>query len=124
MRSKIKLISQRTRGQTIADTITSIVGSWYFLIGQSLLIFSWIYFNTSTPYKWDPYPFIFLNLALSFQAAYTAPIIMMSQKRITERDNQRAEADFQVNILAEKEITTILEKLEKIHTDIKNNDKK
>ena len=53
---------------------------------------------------WDPYPFILLNLVLSFQAAYAAPIIMMSQNRQAEIDRRHAEHDYRINVKAELEI--------------------
>jgi uncharacterized membrane protein len=61
---------------------------------------------------WDPYPFILLNLMLSFQAAYTAPIIMMSQNRQSEVDRRRALADYQVNLRAEADITLLHQKID------------
>src|SRR5439155_16859552 len=70
-----------TLGQRIADGVAATMGSWRFIIVQSLLLAIWIVLNvTELIFRaWDPYPFILLNLALSFQAAYAAPIIMMSQ---------------------------------------------
>jgi uncharacterized membrane protein len=67
--------------------------------------------------RWDPYPFIFLNLLLGVQAAYAAPIIMMSQNRSEERDRRKAELDFRINIKAEKEIEQIQAHLKKIEKD-------
>jgi uncharacterized membrane protein len=60
---------------------------------------------------WDPYPFILLNLVLSFQAAYTGPVVMMSQNRQAERDRLMAQSDFEVNQTAEKEIQVVMEHL-------------
>ncbi|MGC4192502.1 MAG: DUF1003 domain-containing protein [Thermomicrobiales bacterium] len=58
------------------------MGSWRFIIIQTAILISWIALNViGWTHHWDPYPFILLNLALSFQAAYSAPIIMMSQNR-------------------------------------------
>jgi uncharacterized membrane protein len=66
-------------GQKIADRVASMMGSWKFIIIQSTILFFWIVLNiTAYVQRWDPYPFILLNLALSFQAAYAAPFIMMS----------------------------------------------
>ena len=71
--------SELTRGQRIADMVAAAMGSWKFIIIQSLLLLLWIVLNITAYIKqWDPYPFILLNLALSFQAAYAAPFIMMS----------------------------------------------
>ena len=65
---------------------------------------------------WDPYPFILLNLALSFQAAFTAPIIMMSQNRQNAVDRQKAENDYDVNIKAELEIEQLHAKIDLLRT--------
>jgi uncharacterized membrane protein len=74
--------NQLTIGQRIADTVATTMGSWRFIIIQSVLLLVWIMLNvTAYIQQWDPYPFILLNLALSFQAAYAAPFIMMSQNR-------------------------------------------
>src|SRR5262249_18772260 len=68
----------RSLGERAADGVAAIMGSWGFVIAQSIILFVWIAWNTVTGRGFDPYPFILLNLALSFQAAYSAPIIMMS----------------------------------------------
>ena len=78
---------------------------------QSALLAVWIALNiTAYIYRWDPYPFILLNLALSFQAAYSAPIIMMSQNRQSEKDHLQAKNDYEVNLKAELEIMQLHEK--------------
>jgi uncharacterized membrane protein len=96
---------QLTVGQRIADTVAANMGSWRFIIIQSGILVIWIVLNvTAYIQQWDPYPFILLNLALSFQAAYAAPFIMMSQNRQEDIDRKHAENDFQVNVKAELEI--------------------
>jgi uncharacterized membrane protein len=76
-----------TRGAVLADWVAETVGSWRFIIIQSVLLGIWIILNMMAFInRWDPYPFILLNLVLSFQAAYAAPIIMMSQNRQSEID--------------------------------------
>jgi len=102
-------------GQRAADRVTAIVGSWKFIVIQSVLLVIWIIFNVvAWMHHWDPYPFILLNLALSFQAAFTAPIILMSQNRTAERDRRKSEMDLATDRLAEREIKQIHEHLEKI----------
>src|SRR5271169_5450872 len=102
-----------TRGQRIADGLASVMGSWAFIIVQSMLLAIWISLNIAAWfYHWDPYPFILLNLALSFQAAYAAPIIMMSQNRQAAKDRLMAESDYQVNQKAEEELKAIMSHLE------------
>lgn len=102
-----------TLGQRVADTVARTLGSWRFIIAQSCIISAWILFNTiSSRGTWDPYPFILLNLFLSLQAAYAAPVIMMSQNRISEKDRLEAHNDYQLNIKSEDEIKIIMEHLE------------
>lgn len=100
-------------GDRAADKVAQIVGSWGFIIGQSVLLVIWIILNiTAWVQHWDPYPFILMNLFLSMQAAFTAPIIMMSQNRQASRDRLEAHNDFLINKQAEEEIRAILQHLE------------
>jgi uncharacterized membrane protein len=112
---------RRTFGQKAADKITAIVGSWHFIIIQSGLLSIWITLNAIAWIRhWDPYPFILLNLTLSFQAAYTAPIILMSQNREADRDRKKTALDLATDRKAEreiKEIQAIIAKLEKEKID-------
>jgi uncharacterized membrane protein len=99
----------------VADWVASLMGSWPFIIGQSLILLFWIVLNvTAFIQKWDPYPFILLNLALSFQAAYAAPFIMMSQNRQQDIDRKEAESDYQINIKAELEIELLHQKIDEL----------
>ena len=111
-----------TAGQKIADAVAAGMGSWRFIIIQSTILLVWIAANvTAWIYHWDPYPFILLNLALSFQAAYAAPFIMMSQNRQQDIDRKAAEHDFQVNVKAELEIELLHQKLDQLReTEILN----
>jgi uncharacterized membrane protein len=86
-----------TVGQRIADAVAGTMGSWPFIMVQSALLAVWIVLNvTEIVFRaWDPYPFILLNLMLSFQAAYAAPFIMMSQNRQSAKDRLHAELDLQ-----------------------------
>ncbi len=112
-------------GQRVADAVARIVGGWPFILCQSAIILVWVAVNGFLFYQaaanpayfqaWDPYPFILLNLVLSFQAAYTGPIVMMSQNRQSEKDRLMAEHDFEVNVKAEEEIKVIMEHL--VHQD-------
>ncbi len=112
-------IRKRTLGQKAADRITRIVGSWTFIIIQSVILVIWITLNVIAWKKhWDPYPFILLNLMLSFQAAYTAPIILMSENMEAERDRVKAEKDFATNRKAEKEIEETQSRLENIEKNL------
>jgi uncharacterized membrane protein len=107
--------AQLTLGQKIADTVAANMGSWRFIIIQSVILLFWIILNvTAFIQKWDPYPFILLNLALSFQAAYAAPFIMMSQNRQSDIDRKKAENDYNVNIKAELEIELLHQKVDEL----------
>ena len=113
------LENQLTRGQKIADKVAATMGSWSFIIIQTTILFFWIVLNvTAYVREWDPYPFILLNLALSFQAAYAAPFIMMSQNRQQDIDRKEAENDYRINIKAELEIELLHEKIELLHQKI------
>src|SRR5579872_7508028 len=104
-----------TLGQRFADQIAAIMGSWPFIIAQSALLAVWIVLNvTAFVERWDPYPFILLNLALSFQAAYAAPFIMMAQNRQQDIDRKEAENDHRVNIKAELEIELLHQKVDEL----------
>jgi uncharacterized membrane protein len=102
-----------TPGQRIADAVAATMGSWRFIIIQTTVLLAWIALNiTAWIRHWDPYPFILLNLALSFQAAYAAPFIMMSQNRQQDVDRERAEEDYRINVKAELEIELLHQKID------------
>ena len=106
-------VVELTRGQKMADLVAATMGSWRFIMVQSVAIGIWITFNVVTGVgTWDPYPFILLNLLLSFQAAYTAPAIMMSQNRQSELDRRHAQNDYEINVKAELEIELLHEKID------------
>ncbi len=110
--------SDYTVGQVIADKVASTMGSWRFIIIQSAILLAWIILNvTAFIEHWDPYPFILLNLALSFQAAYAAAFIMMSQNRQADIDRREAKNDYNINIKAELEIELLHEKIDKLRED-------
>lgn len=101
-----------TMGERLADSVAATVGSWWFIGIQSALLATWLVLNGMGVLKWDPFPFILLNLLLSFQAAYTAPVIMMSQNRQSDIDRGRAIDDYQVNCKAELEIELLHQKID------------
>lgn len=107
------LCDNLTLGQKIADTVATTMGSWRFIIIQSVILTFWVILNVAAYIQhWDPYPFILLNLALSFQAAYAAPFILMSQNRQQDIDRKSAENDYQINIKAELEIELLHQKID------------
>jgi uncharacterized membrane protein len=102
-----------TTGVKIADAVARVVGSWRFIMIQTTLLAMWMVGNVMAgPSAWDPFPFILLNLLLSFQAAYTAPVIMMSQNRQSMVDRRNAENDYHVNLKAELEIELLHQKID------------
>jgi uncharacterized membrane protein len=104
---------QLTIGQRIADKVAATVGSWPFIIIQSCILAAWIILNSlAIINRWDPYPFILLNLMLSFQAAYAAPFVMMSQNRQAEKDRLTAQNDYITDCKGEEEIRHIMEHLD------------
>lgn len=107
----------------LADAVANGMGSWRFIILQTIFVIIWMTLNVvGFIYHWDTYPFILLNLIFSTQAAYAAPIIMMSQNRQSQRDRVQAQEDYQTNIDAKKEIEALqlqlsnleIQKLDKI----------
>src|SRR4051812_42201439 len=108
-------LARLTPGQRIADAVATVMGSWSFIIAQSAILFVWITANLMGAIRgWDPSPFILLNLAFSFQAAYAAPVIMMSQNRQQDIDRRSAEHDYQVNVKAELEIELLHQKIDQL----------
>ncbi len=105
-------------GDKVADSVANGIGSWRFIIWQTIIVICWMIVNVISFIKhWDPYPFILLNLIFSTQAAYAAPIIMMSQNRQNERDRIQAQHDYQINIDAKNEIEALQIHLSKIETE-------
>ena len=105
-------------GDKLADSVANGMGSWTFIIWQSIIVVMWMILNVVGFVRhWDVYPFILLNLIFSTQAAYAAPIIMMSQNRQNQRDREQAQHDYQINIDAKKEIEALQIQLSKIEMD-------
>jgi len=106
--------TERTFGQKIADKVAAFGGSWTFILTFFSFILVWVLSNilllATKPF--DPYPFILLNLLLSCLAAIQAPIIMMSQNRQEQKDRQRGEHDYKINLKAELEIKLLSEKID------------
>jgi uncharacterized membrane protein len=105
-------------GSRLADSVAKGMGSWSFIVIQTILVILWMGLNlVGWVYHWDVYPFILLNLVFSTQAAYAAPIIMMSQNRQNDRDRVQAQADYQTNIDAKLEIEALSKKLNSLEVD-------
>jgi len=102
-------------GDRMADRVASFGGSWTFILSFLAVLVAWVVFNTVTilnAERFDPFPYILLNLVLSCIAAVQAPLIMMSQRRQEAKDRLRAENDYRVNLKAEVEIRQLHEKLD------------
>jgi len=99
---------QRTSGERLADRVTAVFGSWRFIVVQTIIVCAWIGLNLfAVAERWDPYPFILLNLVFSTQAAYAAPLILLSQNRQADTDRIQAEHDYEINQKALRYLTVL-----------------
>lgn len=111
-------VENSTWGDKLSDALASGMGSWKFIIVQTIFVLAWMLLNVIGYIKhWDAYPFILLNLLFSTQAAYAAPIIMMAQNRQSDRDRAQAQADYQTNLDAKLEIEALQKQLNLIETE-------
>ena len=123
-RDRGHIYNRRSLGDKIADGVVTTLGSWRFIIVQSVFLLFWLALNiTGIIFRWDPYPFILLNLMLSFQAAYTGPIVLKAQNRQADRDRARddheaEEVDELFTIQLEQ--LEILKRLARIEAEIKD----
>ena len=107
-------IDEATFGERLADGVATVLGSWRFLIIQSVIILSWVTLNViGLIARWDPYPFILLNLCFSLQAAYTGPILLVAGNRQNQLDRLRLEHTADVEDAAEKITIQILTEIQK-----------
>ncbi len=111
-------VGHRTLGERLSDHLASFGGSWTFIIIFFVILVIWMAFNALIieQERFDPYPYILLNLVLSCLAAIQAPTIMMSQKRQEAKDRLRSENDYRVNLKVELEIRHLHEKIDHILT--------
>jgi uncharacterized membrane protein len=107
-------IEELTKGQKISDKVARFGGSWQFIITFGVVLTLWIAFNAivAVQDRFDPYPFILMNLILSCIAALQAPVIMMSQNRQEEKDRKRGENDYLINLKAEMQIRSLHQKMD------------
>jgi uncharacterized membrane protein len=111
--ANIELVDNATLGGRAADSVAAFIGSWKFIIGQTIFICGWIILNIwGLTHHWDVYPFILLNLMLSMQATYASPIILLSQNRQSQHDRLSAETDLAADLQALSLLKTIAAKLE------------
>jgi uncharacterized membrane protein len=123
--SRQEFDKELTAGQRVADRVAEVMGSWSFIIGQGTALAAWAIWNVipGLPH-FDPYPFIFMNLALSCQAAFAAPIIMMSQNRQSAQDRVAADVDHVVNVKTEVGVNEIVRRLDRLEELVKRHDAK
>ncbi len=111
-------LASLTVGDKVSDAVANGMGSWKFIIWQTIIVIIWMALNVvGFIMHWDAYPFILLNLIFSTQAAYAAPIIMMSQNRQNKRDREQAMQDYQTNTEAKAEIEALQIQLNKLETE-------
>jgi uncharacterized membrane protein len=113
-------LAKQSAGDRIADVVAAFIGSWTFIIGQTVVMAAWILVNTLALFgviRFDEYPFVFLNLFMSAEAAFATPLILMSQNRSADRDREHAESDYEVNIAAKAEIEQLMAALSRIEND-------
>lgn len=106
-----------TFGQRLSDNVAKWGGSWYFVSSFGVFLVVWALMNSwllASEARFDPYPYIFLNLILSMIAAIQAPIIMMSQNRQAAKDRIEAQLDYEVNLKAELEIMALHDKVDEL----------
>lgn len=111
--------SNLTFGQKLADAMAAKVGSWGFLIGQTIVLTGWVGANTipGMPH-WDQSPFILLNLVFSFASAYTAPVVLMSQNRQSDEDREQSAHNHLVNLRTAESIELLHRKLDELQSRI------
>lgn len=113
-----------TLGQKLADSCSNIIGSWRFIGIQTSFLMFWILLNIFSPKKPDPYPFILLNLMLSFQAAYTGPVLLMASNRQSEIDRKRAIENLELDQADHKDLLILAKHIDKhfdnLHVRIDN----
>jgi uncharacterized membrane protein len=87
----IALHTNAPLGVRVANSVTGFMGSWKFIVLQTLIVVAWVGGNVYLIFHFDPYPFIFLNLAFSTQAAYAAPLILLASNQAAVRDRATLE---------------------------------
>ena len=100
-------------GQRVGDDFARLLGSWTFVVMQSLLVLAWLLLNVlAFTNHWDAYPFQLLNLALILEAAVWVSIALMALNRLADRERLRAQHDYEVAVKAEDEVKALMTHLE------------
>jgi len=118
---RIRVTKRLEQKKTLADRFVDIIGSWKFIVTQSVTMVLWVCLNVTTPMKADPYPFILLNLMLSTQAALLGPIILMSNNRQGALDRERDENHYMIDIHESEVVEGMANDLERIAKRLEEN---
>jgi len=118
---RIRVSKRLEQKKTLADRFVDIIGSWKFIVTQSVTMVLWVCLNVTTPIKADPYPFILLNLMLSTQAALLGPIILMSNNRQGALDRERDENHYMIDIHESEVVEGMANDLERIAKRLEEN---
>ena len=123
MGAKFRLIKPKPLPKkTLADRCAETIGSWTFIGGQASVLFLWILLNTFSPIKWDKPPFILLNLMLSFQAAFTGPVLLMAANRQAEVDRKRDIDHYLIDVHDSQVLEEMALQLEEIHKHVEHDE--
>jgi uncharacterized membrane protein len=107
---------RRTVSDRIADVVGGFGGSLKFVAFHLFLFGSWIVWNTAGGGQFDPYPFMLLSLVVGLEAIFLSTFVLMKQNRMSKREDLRAHLDLQINLLSEREMTLVLQLLQRIST--------
>ena len=102
-----------SRGERIAADLSRVIGSWTFMLFQGVLVALWVAVNVVAFLRhWDGFPFLLLNLVLTFQAAFAVPVVFMVLNRAAQRDRLAAQQAFQEGVKSEEEMKAVMTHLE------------
>jgi uncharacterized membrane protein len=105
-----------TFADRVADDFAHLLGSWVFVLAQAGIMVVWVGLNALNVIRpWDKYPFLFLNLVLSLEAAVWVSVVLMALNRLAERDRMRAQHDYELNVKTEEELKALMNHL--MHQD-------
>ena len=112
--------SKATLGEKLSDYMVKFIGSWRFLIMQSFILVTWILINVFS-FAFDQYPFILLNLVLSFQAAFATPLILMAANQSEKKDRRRANDAYRAIEHIEKMMERMVDPCQKLYDEVNGN---
>ena len=123
MPTRIRLVKPKPlEGKTLADRCAEVIGSWYFIGTQACVLFFWIVINSTSPAKWDKPPFVLLNLMLSFQAAFTGPVLLMAANRQSEVDRKRDIDHYLIDVRGSELLEDLASQVDDLHRHVEHLD--